>query len=138
SENVQGQEIAKINQILLFKENTGLSIEYDENKNDFQFNQILVCNDVAQLYKYAYVCINDTILFFGGCSWDFSVMSKLLYKYEVRENKWMVLQNTLPIQLYDCYVILNEEDNDINIIGGLSSFLIQSNHIKAKVMVCDP
>ncbi|ETO34099.1 hypothetical protein RFI_02995, partial [Reticulomyxa filosa] len=71
-ENGQVQEIAKMNQeknkqnyqMLLFKENIGLSIKYNEDNNTFQFHQLTACGDVA-LDCCAYVCINDIILFFG-------------------------------------------------------------------------
>ncbi|ETN99939.1 hypothetical protein RFI_37528, partial [Reticulomyxa filosa] len=53
-------------QMLLFCENTGLSIEYDEDNNIFQFHRLSVCDDIVLLFAYAYVCINDVILFFGG------------------------------------------------------------------------
>ncbi|ETO04455.1 hypothetical protein RFI_32942 [Reticulomyxa filosa] len=54
SENGQGQQMMKTNQqnyqILLFCFKTGLSIEYDENNNTFQFHN----HNIASLYKYAY------------------------------------------------------------------------------------
>ncbi|ETO36311.1 hypothetical protein RFI_00751 [Reticulomyxa filosa] len=71
SENGQGQGMMKTNQknkqnyqMLLFCMETGLSIEYDEDNNTFQFYQLLVCDDIALLICYAYVRINDIILFF--------------------------------------------------------------------------
>ncbi|ETO01079.1 hypothetical protein RFI_36361, partial [Reticulomyxa filosa] len=48
-------------QMLLFKQKTGLSIEYDEDNNTFQFHQLPVCDDIATFNHYAYVCINDVI-----------------------------------------------------------------------------
>ncbi|ETO35284.1 hypothetical protein RFI_01779 [Reticulomyxa filosa] len=77
SENGQEQEMMKINQdkikqnceMLLFKYNTGLSIDYDEDSNTFQFHQLPVCDDVAPFCRYAYVCVNDIILFFGRYDW---------------------------------------------------------------------
>ncbi|ETO35650.1 hypothetical protein RFI_01411 [Reticulomyxa filosa] len=127
SENEQGQEMMKTNpkneqnfQILLFKEKTGLSIEYDENNNIFQFHQLPVCDDIASFYSYAYVHINNVILFFGGWGNTFAevVVSKLVYKYSIRENKWITFQNALPSRLKYCIAILSEEDNHIHIVGG--------------------
>ncbi|ETO07104.1 hypothetical protein RFI_30288 [Reticulomyxa filosa] len=92
----QGQEIMKTNKeknkqnnkMLLFREDTGLSIEYDENNNIFQFHLLPVCDDIAQFYSYAYVCINDIVLFFGGWdgTFDNTVISKSVHKYSIREN----------------------------------------------------
>ncbi|ETO01431.1 hypothetical protein RFI_36009 [Reticulomyxa filosa] len=97
--NGQVQEMMKTNkqnyQMLLFCFDTGLSIEYDEDNNTFRFYKLPVCDDIAPFYQYAYVCINDMILFFGG--WDFcSVVSKSVHKYSIRENKWTTFENTLP------------------------------------------
>ncbi|ETO04849.1 hypothetical protein RFI_32550, partial [Reticulomyxa filosa] len=70
SENGKGQEMIKTNKqnyrMLLFCKYTGLSIEYDEDNNIFQFHQLPVCKDIAPFNKYAYICINDAILFLGG------------------------------------------------------------------------
>ncbi|ETO32133.1 hypothetical protein RFI_04986 [Reticulomyxa filosa] len=150
SENGQGQEIMKTNeeknkqnyQMLLFCFNTGLSIEYDEDNNIFQFYKLSVCDDIAPFYKYAYVCINDVIFFFGGWNGKFNdkrIISKSVYKYSIRENKWMIFQDVLPSLLYNCTAILNEEDNDIHIIGGVDSRTEPiSTHIKTKVSQWNP
>ncbi|ETO07590.1 hypothetical protein RFI_29801, partial [Reticulomyxa filosa] len=107
-------------QMLLFKDNTGLSIEYDENNNTFQFHQLPVCDDIAPFYTYAYVCINYIILFFGGYGYknDSYVYSKSVHKYSIRENKWMTFKNTLPNPLGGCVAILSEDNNYLHIIGG--------------------
>ncbi|ETO00636.1 hypothetical protein RFI_36804, partial [Reticulomyxa filosa] len=107
--------------MLLFCFNVGLSIEYDENNNTFQFSQLTVCDDIAPFNSYAYVCINDIILLFGGWNGDAdnrNIVSKSVYKYSIRENKWTTFKNTLPSQLRDSIAILDEENNHIYIIGG--------------------
>ncbi|ETO03313.1 hypothetical protein RFI_34097 [Reticulomyxa filosa] len=123
-------------QMLLFKQDTGLSIKYDEDDNTFQFQKLPVCDDIAPFYQYAYVCINDVILFFGG---NDNGLSKSVHKYSIRENKWMTFQNTLPSPFCDCVAILSEEDNDIYIIGGVNDKDIEaSTHMKTKVRAWDP
>ncbi|ETO00828.1 hypothetical protein RFI_36612, partial [Reticulomyxa filosa] len=57
--NANEEKNIKNNEMLLFCKGTGLSIEYDEDNNTFQFHQLLVCDDIAQFNEYAYVCIND-------------------------------------------------------------------------------
>ncbi|ETN97783.1 hypothetical protein RFI_39743 [Reticulomyxa filosa] len=144
SENGQVQEMTKTNkknkknyQMLLFKQDTGLSIKYDEDDNTFQFQKLPICDDIAPFNQYAYVCINDVILFFGG--YGNGVVSKSVYKYSIRENEWMTFQNTLPGPLCDCVAILSEEDNDIHIIGGANDKDIEvSIHMKTKVRAWDP
>ncbi|ETO35601.1 hypothetical protein RFI_01461, partial [Reticulomyxa filosa] len=144
SENGQVQEMMKTNQknkqnyqMLLFCKNTGLSIEYDEENNTFKFQKLHVCNDIASFNYYAYVCINDVILFFGGLNFDY-VVSKSVHKYSIRENKLITFKNTLPSPLRSCVAILSEEDNDIHIIGGFNDKDIRvSTHMKTKLRVWD-
>ncbi|ETN99687.1 hypothetical protein RFI_37783 [Reticulomyxa filosa] len=125
-------------QMLLFCKKAGLSIEYDEDKNTFQFRQIHVYKDITRL-RYAYVCINDVILFFGGYSWinNELIISKSVHKYSIRENKWMTFQDTLSSPLFACIAILSEEDNNIHIIGGVDDKTEVLTHIKTKVRVWD-
>ncbi|ETO08759.1 hypothetical protein RFI_28628 [Reticulomyxa filosa] len=143
-ENGQGQEMMKINeeknkqhyQMLLFCRKTGLSIKYDEDNNTFKFHQLPVCDDIAPFNGYAYACINDIILFFGG--WSYSNSSKSVHKYSIEENKWMTFQDTLLSPLRYCVAILSEEDNCIYIIGGKDDKHAKvSTHIKTKVRVWD-
>ncbi|ETO31826.1 hypothetical protein RFI_05290 [Reticulomyxa filosa] len=103
---------------------TGLSIEYDEDDNTFQFCNLPVCKSIAVFSHYAYVCINDVILFFGGSNLD--VVSKSVHKYSIRENKWMTFQNTLLSPLGDCVAILSEDNTYVHIIG-------ESTHVKTQV-----
>ncbi|ETO33116.1 hypothetical protein RFI_03990 [Reticulomyxa filosa] len=120
--------------------NIRLSIEYDENNNIFQFQRLPVCEKIAPLSYYAHVCINDIILFFGGWNGRFNnvVVSKSVYKYSIRENKWTTFQNTLPSRLRGCVAILDEEDNYIHIIGGRDHEKKVLTHMKTKVRVWDP
>ncbi|ETO36583.1 hypothetical protein RFI_00479 [Reticulomyxa filosa] len=138
-ENGKWQEMVKTNkqnQMMLFCNCTGLSIEYDEDNTTFQFHELPVCDDIASLNRYAYVCINNAILFFGG--WSFDGVSKSVHKYLIRENKWMTFENNLPSPLENCVAVLNEEDNDIHIIGGRDDKnTILSTHMKAKLRIWD-
>ncbi|ETO08011.1 hypothetical protein RFI_29377 [Reticulomyxa filosa] len=140
SENGQGQEMMKTNkqnyQMLLFCFKAGLSIEYDEDNNIFQFHQLPVCDDIAPFYRYAHVYINDIILFFGGSK--FNIVSKLVHKYSIRENKWITFEDTLPNPLKDCVAILSDEDSLIHIIGGRDNKkAILSTLMKTNVRVWD-
>ncbi|ETO35077.1 hypothetical protein RFI_01997 [Reticulomyxa filosa] len=146
-ENDQGQEMIKTNeksnkqyyQMLLFCDGAGLSIEYEEINNIFQFHKIFSCDNIAPFYNYAYVCINDIILFFGGWHVYTSVVSKLVHKYSIRENKWMTFENTLPSPLCECVAILSEKYDYIHIIGGEDDkYATVSAHMKTKVRVWDP
>ncbi|ETO01615.1 hypothetical protein RFI_35825, partial [Reticulomyxa filosa] len=110
---------------------TGLSIEYDEDNNTFQFHQLPVCHNIASFNYYAYVCINDAILFFGGWNdrYGDNAVSKSMHKYSIQENKWIIFQNTLPKTLRYCAAILSE-DNHIHIIGGEDENETSTNEIK--------
>ncbi|ETO04855.1 hypothetical protein RFI_32541 [Reticulomyxa filosa] len=142
SENrqVQEQEMMKTNQknkqnyqMLLFKYNTGLSIEYDEDNNTFQFRKLPVCKDIALLYECAYVCTNDVILFFGGHDLKNHIYSRSVHKYSIGENKWTTFQNTLPRGLKECAAILSEDKTYVHIIGGCNGGDVVSTHMKKEV-----
>ncbi|ETO04231.1 hypothetical protein RFI_33168 [Reticulomyxa filosa] len=144
SENRQGQEMTKANEeknklnykMILFYRRKGLSIEYNEENSIFQFDKLTACDDIAPFYHYAYVRVNDFILFFGG--WISGDVSKSVYKYSIQENKWMTFQDTLPTPLYNCAAILSEDDGHIHVIGGNNDkYITLSTHIKTKVRVWD-
>ncbi|ETN99669.1 hypothetical protein RFI_37801, partial [Reticulomyxa filosa] len=77
-------------QMLLFCFSSGLSIKYDENNNTFRFHPLPICKDITLFKHYAYVCVNNVIFFFGGWNDRYTdvVISKSVYKYSIRENKW--------------------------------------------------
>ncbi|ETO07892.1 hypothetical protein RFI_29498 [Reticulomyxa filosa] len=138
SKSENEQEKNKNYKMLLFCDKKGLSIEYNEDNNSFQFNQLRACNDVTIFNRFAYICINDIILFFGGYGWEGNkyVVSKLAHKYSIQENTWTTFEHTLPIPLYNCFGILNENNNYIHIIGGSDTKRdIISTHIKTKLNI---
>ncbi|ETO35050.1 hypothetical protein RFI_02024 [Reticulomyxa filosa] len=137
------QEMVKTNkkncEMLLFCFNTGLLIEYDEDNNTFQFHQLPVCNAIASSFAYAYVRVNDIILFFGGWNNNEGASSKSVHKYSIRENKWMTFENTLLKQLCGSVAILSEDCTYIHIIGGKDDKeTTVSTHMKTKVRLWDP
>ncbi|ETO32823.1 WD repeat-containing protein, partial [Reticulomyxa filosa] len=117
-------------EMILFCKETGLSIAYNEHNNIFQFHKLPICDDIT-LREYAYVCINGSILFFGG--FTKYIVSNILYKYSIQEKIWTKFRHTLPIPLFNSFGILNEDNTHIHIIGGLNSKMISSRmHIKTK------
>ncbi|ETN97700.1 hypothetical protein RFI_39825 [Reticulomyxa filosa] len=145
SENVQGQGMMKTNkqhyQMLLFGFLAGLSIEYDEDNNSFEFHQLPLYDAISSFNCYAYICTNDIILFFGGLFSDIfdHIISESVHKYSIKENKWITFKNVLPIPSYYCVAILDEEDNDIHIIGGKDdSDTVVSTYMKTKMREWDP
>ncbi|ETO11718.1 WD repeat-containing protein [Reticulomyxa filosa] len=67
---------------------------------------------------------NEMLLFCGNIGLSIEY-------YEVNKNEWMTFENILPIPLYDCFGILNEDNSHVHIIGGESP--VSSAHMKAKV-----
>ncbi|ETO29095.1 hypothetical protein RFI_08032, partial [Reticulomyxa filosa] len=99
------------------KKNSGLSIEYNESVNTFQFRQLQIFPALASSIKYAYVCIENAILFFGGYDIGRVACSKKIYMYSIKEDKWKKLDYTLPCPLFDCVALLTEHDKFVHIIG---------------------
>ncbi|ETO09069.1 hypothetical protein RFI_28321 [Reticulomyxa filosa] len=128
----------KKNEMLLFQNKTGLSIEYDEDNNTFQCNDLPVCDDIASFSDYAYVYINDTILFFGG--WNGGngsdkIISNAIHKYSIKEKTWTTFEHTLPIPSYYCSGILSEDNTYIHIIGGSNGDGGITTHLRTKVNI---
>ncbi|ETO26818.1 hypothetical protein RFI_10315 [Reticulomyxa filosa] len=98
-----------MNEFLLFKGQSGLSIIYDEYKNIFHYENVDADENI-KFNSYGYVYINDFILFFGGgYSGD---VSKSVYKYSIQNKQWTAYQN---------------QDNASEIDFGQSMFKIVSN-----------
>ncbi|ETO29945.1 hypothetical protein RFI_07173 [Reticulomyxa filosa] len=110
---------SKKNEMLLFCENVGLSIDYDESSNTFQFHKLWVCTTMRTFRSCAYVCINDFILFFGGWNgYISSDISQEVHKYSMKEKKWIKFEQKLPFILRDFIGVLNEDSTCIHFLGG--------------------
>ncbi|ETO08836.1 hypothetical protein RFI_28551 [Reticulomyxa filosa] len=107
----------KKSKMLLFYENTGLSIEYDEDNKLFQFDNLRVCSTIRSLSLYGHVHINGIILFFGGKD-EFNRMNSNIHKYIIDEDKWIKCEQLYLNSLYGCTAILNEDHEYVHIVGG--------------------
>ncbi|ETO28266.1 WD-40 repeat protein [Reticulomyxa filosa] len=133
SKTVNTNASKRMHEMVLFCDRTGLSILYDEDANEFTFNNIRVCATLRSLLSYGYVCVNNYILFFGGCNINDNNTSNGIYKYSIMENKWMKFEDNLPISLCDCSCVLNEDNTFINILGGYDGKEPLSQHIRTNV-----
>ncbi|ETO18835.1 hypothetical protein RFI_18408 [Reticulomyxa filosa] len=113
-----GLEVAneKKSEMLLFSGKTGLSITYDEDTNDFAFDNVRVCTTIRSIIRYAYVCVNDNILFFGGQNSGDKV-SRAVYKYSMSANTWMHFEHVCSRVLYDSVAVVSADNVDIHMFG---------------------
>ncbi|ETO07821.1 hypothetical protein RFI_29569, partial [Reticulomyxa filosa] len=117
------------NRMLLFSRDIGLSIQYNENNNLFQFDKMRICNTLRPLYRCAYTIIdNNCILFFGGNS-QYGP-SDNMHKYIITENKWMKYQQILPSLSRDCIAVLNGDKTSVHIIGLFNNNIKELTHLK--------
>ncbi|ETO22761.1 mycorrhiza-induced NACHT/WD40-repeat domain protein, NWD [Reticulomyxa filosa] len=131
-ENRTEQMGQKKTEMLLFRCETGLSIEYDEDNNTFQFYTVRVCTTLGRLKYYSYIRVKDVILFFGGHNFTFGA-ANTVHKYSIRENKWMKFEHTLPIPLYGCAGLISDDDTYVHILGGKNNDnFILSTHMKTE------
>ncbi|ETO16099.1 hypothetical protein RFI_21256, partial [Reticulomyxa filosa] len=110
----------------------------NENKKKVKYNKLKyyklwVCSDIRLFNRYACVCIDDAILFFGGRGDTDVGTSNLIFKYFVKENKWMKFEQAMPSQLWGSIGIWNENDMYIHIIGGHDGRARVSTHIKTSL-----
>ncbi|ETO09218.1 hypothetical protein RFI_28168 [Reticulomyxa filosa] len=115
----------KINEMVLFCKKAGLSIKYDEDKNKLTCKDLPVCDDVAGFSGYAYVHVNNCILFFGGLL-NYSEYSNSVYKYSIKEKKWTTFKPTLPFKTAASAAILSEDNKWVHVMCGEA-------HIKTRV-----
>ncbi|ETO05011.1 hypothetical protein RFI_32386, partial [Reticulomyxa filosa] len=122
----------KIHEMILFHKNTGLTIEYNETYNIFQFYNIRVCTTIKTCYSYGFVCVDDYILLFGGYN-ETKKVSRSIHKYSISKNDWMKFEQTLPILLDYCLVALNGNNEYIHCIGGRKKNGSYSTHMKTSI-----
>ncbi|ETO07197.1 G-protein beta WD-40 repeats containing protein [Reticulomyxa filosa] len=122
----------KLHEMMLFCKNTGLTIEYDEDYNFFQFYCVWVCTTIRPFYSYGFVCVDDAIWFFGGSNEE-RIISKFIHRYSMLKDQWMKFEQTLSMPLTGCVTILNGDNTHIHIIGGYNENGTLSTHIKTKV-----
>ncbi|ETO03181.1 hypothetical protein RFI_34229 [Reticulomyxa filosa] len=123
----------KINEMLLFCENTGLLVIYDEDANAFQFQKLRICTNFRSYYSYGFIYVDDCILFFGGENGYRITASKEIHKYSIKENKWMKFEQSLPIALADCATVLSSDNKFVHILGGNDGNNTKTTHIKTNV-----
>ncbi|ETO02973.1 hypothetical protein RFI_34437, partial [Reticulomyxa filosa] len=121
----------KKTEMLLFWDNMGLSIEYDEQSNTFQFSKVPICTTMRKMTGYFYVQINDIILFFGriGTVND----SKLAHRYSIKDNTWMQFEQSLHTSLTGCIGILSADAVFVHIIGEYYTTSNETIHLKTRV-----
>ncbi|ETO15220.1 hypothetical protein RFI_22141 [Reticulomyxa filosa] len=122
----------KKNEMILFCKKTGFLIEYDEQHNTFQFQNLYVCASLRTLASYIHVYIDDCILFFGGHSL-FSEPVNTVYKYSIQEKQWMKFEQTLPMKLSNGGAIMNGDNTYIHIFSRDNEAETATKHVRTKV-----
>ncbi|ETO25191.1 hypothetical protein RFI_11947, partial [Reticulomyxa filosa] len=108
-------------ELLLFCQNTGLSIEFDEQANRFTFHDLSVAKDIEAFNNYAYVCFNDVALFFSGWDDTSKKATDKVHKYLITDDTWVTFKNTLPFPSYSCVATMSPDNRCIHIIGGVNA-----------------
>ncbi|ETO30742.1 hypothetical protein RFI_06379, partial [Reticulomyxa filosa] len=120
--------------MMLFCEKTGFAIEYDEDNNTFEFNKTRVWSTIREFNCYAYVHIDDALLFFGGLDYRSNGSSKVIHKYLMNENRWTKFEQILPIPLKKGVAVLSGDNTYVHILGGKDGkFDTISTHLKTEV-----
>ncbi|ETO08555.1 hypothetical protein RFI_28832 [Reticulomyxa filosa] len=126
-------KVEKKNEMVLFCGDSGLSIVYDEDSNNFELQKIRVCSTLRNYTQYGYVYANEALLLFGGRSkrsWD--IISQAVHKYYVKEDKWITFEQTLPSALHNLVGILSEDNIYVHIFGRQNGYNETSIHIRTK------
>ncbi|ETO20500.1 hypothetical protein RFI_16717 [Reticulomyxa filosa] len=125
-------------EMILFCERKVLLIEYDEdNSNHFRCNDMVTYATTQPCSEYAYVRVDCSVLFFGGCSKDGTADSKTVYRYSVEHNNWMKYDATMPLPLRACTSVLSEDCSFVYIIGGGRDYNKQETALLLRTKVQD-
>ncbi|ETO04848.1 hypothetical protein RFI_32549 [Reticulomyxa filosa] len=127
--NSENGKNKKIYQMLLFCKDTGLSIEYNEDKNILNFINYMFVRILHHLIN-MHMFVSMILYCFGG---DGRYVQISIQVFNSRK-KWMTFRNTLPNQLCDCVAILSEDNRYVHIIGGVDDERKPvSTHMKTEV-----
>ncbi|ETO14957.1 hypothetical protein RFI_22410, partial [Reticulomyxa filosa] len=120
--------------MLFFWKDKGLAIEYNESKNELNFQILRVGNSLRPSSQYAYLVIDRKVLFFGGYADGFGDASTLVHMYSIEENKWSQCNHGLPISLDGSVGVLSEQGSFVHILGNNCAAKSKSNtHVKLDV-----
>ncbi|ETO05056.1 hypothetical protein RFI_32341 [Reticulomyxa filosa] len=120
-----------INEMLLFRKEMGLLIQYDEKNRSFDFREIGVCDDIKGVYDYGFVRVRDKILFFGGSTWIEQI--NVVHGYSMTTKQWTKFDCTLPSALKGCTAVLSADNTFVHILGGNGNSKDINTHIKMDV-----
>ncbi|ETO32089.1 hypothetical protein RFI_05028 [Reticulomyxa filosa] len=121
----------KKHKMWLFCQNTGMSIVYDEDRNTFTLDKLRVCSTMRSFNRYAYVCANDTILFFGG--WNAETVLQASHRYSTKGTHWMKFEQPIANPPRYSVAVLNADHTYVHIIGGFDGRSVVTTHFKIKV-----
>ncbi|ETO23704.1 hypothetical protein RFI_13476 [Reticulomyxa filosa] len=129
-------ENKKMNEMILFCDKIGFSIKHNEDSNIFQFHKLHVCTTMRSFNRYAYIYVNDCILFFGGWNGRHNtekIVLKDVHKYSTKEDKWTMFEHNLPVALCGSVAILSEDKTLVYVLGGNDGKNALSTNMRAKI-----
>ncbi|ETN99123.1 hypothetical protein RFI_38364 [Reticulomyxa filosa] len=95
-----------INHFILFCQNTGLLIKYDEQNKTFHYEKLPIYPALNGFAFYSFVCLYDFIFLFGGYNGNTSQRTKNMYKYSMKEKTWNECKFILPMEIDESFAIL--------------------------------
>ncbi|ETO23045.1 hypothetical protein RFI_14142 [Reticulomyxa filosa] len=116
----------KTNELLL-NERQGFNIPFDEKDKTFACKTMNICNSLMHISNYSFVCVNDSMLLFGGYSNRCFTRTDSIFVYTPKKNGWMCYFSSLPLPLSSSGIVFNLLDKSIHIIGGLDDNWQTSN-----------
>ncbi|ETO36246.1 hypothetical protein RFI_00815, partial [Reticulomyxa filosa] len=110
-----------INHFILFCDNTGLLIKYNEQNKSFDYQKLPICPALNDFTIYSFVYLYDFIFLFGGMNSITQERAKLVYKYSMKDKTWNQCKITLPMEIYLSFAILSNDDTNVHIISGFGA-----------------
>ncbi|ETO06315.1 hypothetical protein RFI_31081 [Reticulomyxa filosa] len=118
------------NELRLFNYNSQVVVRFDEHNNTWESTKFKIDRELDHAFDYPFVCIDGFVIIFGGCC--NGTHSSSVKVYCIKTKRWKLCPHTLPAFYFKTCAILNADNTEIHIIGGISGNIIV-RHLKIKV-----
>ncbi|ETO07398.1 hypothetical protein RFI_29994 [Reticulomyxa filosa] len=119
------------NELRLFNYNSQVVVRFDEHNNTWESTKFKIDRELEHVFDYSFVCIDGFVIVFGGCC--NGTHSSSVKVYCIKTKRWKLCPHKLPGFYFKTCALLNADNTEIHIIGGISRHIILGQHLKIKV-----
>ncbi|ETO27558.1 hypothetical protein RFI_09571 [Reticulomyxa filosa] len=108
------------NEMILFNKHCGLSIQFDESKQQFECHKMPICSALKNSCYYFYIYVQGFIVLLGGYDSGTDKYMDKIYAFSVKTKTWSESSHKLPIPAATSFAIVVNVGHtpSLHIIGG--------------------